>query len=612
MTEIMDQDRLFGDKAIENGLISEAKFQRALVLQRVIAKRSKVQMPIGAVLVKMELLSQEQVDAINGSGTEDDAVKADATAAQSDATPSVDDLLCPLELTVAPDKLSATLEPFEENQAPPGLESVQLLLQEKNIIHGVIEQRLLEAYLGRNPLPMDPFVVAKGTPCEPGHPPDIQYHFDTDPMRIGTLLADGTMDWKNRGDIPQVVAGDLLAEKVGGAPGNPGTNVYGQALPPPRVKDPPLKATKGAERSEDGRRILAKINGTPKLGLDGRVGVFAILPIDTDIGIETGHIDFDGHIDVNGGVESGYQVKGRSLSTREIQSAQIEIGENLFSQGGIYNSTVKVGGNLKASHIHNSTVEVAGDLVVERELFGCTIEVNGRCLIDSGKIIASRISAKKGIQVKDVGTMASRPSELTVGVDFKFARDMQALKTSLTELETRKAETEGTIAQLGDRVDTLASELGQVAQEQDACMVQKRQLEAKRQQPAIAANPEKSGLLTELIDDLGVKYDALDAQVHSIMALDDQLRAQIDQARQAVSTAEEQMQEIQQEMEVLREAAEVDSGSPVVKVSGTIFAKTRIAGPHRSLVIEQDMQRVRIAESQEDAKEFAMKVSSLR
>ncbi|MCJ8499121.1 FapA family protein [Desulfatitalea alkaliphila] len=605
MTETMDQDRLFGDKAIENGLISEAKFQRALVLQRVIAKRSKVQMPIGAVLVKMDLLSQEQVDAINGTATEN-------VTAETDTSPSVDDLLCPLTLTVAPDKLSATLEPFEEHQPPPGLASVQLLLQEKGIVHGVIEQPLMEAYLGQNPLPMAPFVVAEGTPCEPGHPPDIQYHFDTDPMRIGTLLADGTMDWKNRGDIPQVVAGDLLAEKVGGAPGNPGTNVYGQTVPPPRVKDPPLKATKGAERSEDGRRILAKINGTPKLGLDGRIGVFAILPIDTDIGIETGHVDFDGHIDVNGGVESGYQVKGRSLSTREIQSAQIDIEENLFSQGGIYNSTVQVGGNLKASHIHNSTVEVAGDLVVERELFGCTIEVNGRCLIDSGKIIASRISAKKGIQVKDVGTIAARPSELTVGVDFKFAKDMQALKTSLTELETRKAEAETTIAQLGERVDALASELGQVAQEQDGCMVQKRQLEAKRQQPAIAANPEKSGLLTELIDDLGVKYEAMDAQVHSIMELDDQLRAQIDQARQAVLTAEKQMQEIQQEMEDLREAAEVDSGIPVVKVSGTIFAKTRIAGPHRSIVIEQDMQRVRIAESQEDAKEFAMKVSSLR
>jgi uncharacterized protein len=612
MTETAHPDRLFGDIAIQKALISEEKFERALVLQRVIANRSRVHMPIGAVLIKMELLTQAQVNAVlsaQGTITTD---PADEAADAGKATPSMDDLLCPLELSIAADKFSAVLEPFEANQSPPVIEAVKLLLREKEVVYGVVEDRLLEAYLSKNPLPMEPFIVAKATPPEPGRPPDIQYHFDTDPMRIGTLLADGTMDWKNRGDIPQVAAGDLLAEKVGGIPGKPGTNVHGQEVAPPRIKDPPLKATKGAERSEDGQRILAKISGTPKLGLDGRIGVFAILPIDTDIGIETGHIDFDGHIEVNGGVESGYSVKGRSLNTREIQNARIEIGENLVSYGGVYASNVVVGGNLKASHIHNSTVEVAGDLVVERELFGCTIEVNGRCLIEGGKIIASKISAKKGIQVKDVGTLAARPSELTVGVDFKFERDMKALKEALADLTQRKNEAEEIIGQLKSKLDALDVELGQVAQEQDACMVQKRQLEEKRQQPAIAQSPEKSGLLAELIEDLGAKYDALDSQVQSIMSLDDQVRQQITLSRQDIGALDEQTSTAEENIELLQAAAEIDTGIPVVKVSGTIYSKTIVAGPHRKIVIPQEMQRVRIAETPGDAKQYEMKISSLR
>jgi uncharacterized protein (DUF342 family) len=83
------------------------------------------------------------------------------------------------------------------------------------------------------------------------------YYFDTNPMRIGTLLEDGSMDWKNRGEIPQVRTGELLAEKVGGDPGRPGMNVLGQEIAPPRIKDPSLKFGKGAQRSEDGTQILA-------------------------------------------------------------------------------------------------------------------------------------------------------------------------------------------------------------------------------------------------------------------------------------------------------------------------------------------------------------------
>ena len=149
-----------------------------------------------------------------------------------------------------------------------------------------------------------------------------------------------------------------------------------------------------------------------------------VLPIDSDIGLETGNIEFDGHIEVNGGIESGYRVKGGSLSIKEIQNAQIEITDDLVSNGGVYGSTLTVGGHFKASHVYNSTMEVLGDLVVEKEIFGCTILVNGRCSVDSGKIIGSKITAKKGIQVKDIGTKAARPCELIVGVDFKFERDL--------------------------------------------------------------------------------------------------------------------------------------------------------------------------------------------
>jgi uncharacterized protein (DUF342 family) len=72
----------------------------------------------------------------------------------------------------------------------------------------------------------------------------------------------------------------------------------------------------------------------------------------------------------------------------------------------------KSSGNLKAGHIHNSDIILAGDLAVEKEIIESTIEANGRCLINDGIIISSTISARMGITAMDIGTEASKSSEL--------------------------------------------------------------------------------------------------------------------------------------------------------------------------------------------------------
>jgi uncharacterized protein len=611
MSETTPPDQLFGEIAIARQMISRDKIERALVIQRCISNRTRVNMPIGAVLQKMGLLTKEQIDLITAAQNESNSI-AENPAAAAAAPPLESNLSRGIDLAVSSDKLTATIAPATENQAAPALKEVKQMLLENGIAYGVVSDQLLTDHLKKKPMPLEPFTVARGTPPEPGNPPEIRYYFDTNPMRIGTLLEDGTMDWKNRGEIPQVRSGELLAEKVGGDPGRPGTNVLGQEIAPPRIKDLPLKFGKGAGRSEDGKQILAKIGGTPKLGPDGRVGVFSVLPIESDVGIETGNIDFDGHIEVDGVIASGYTVKAKSLNTREIQNADVEVGEDLVCFGGLYGSTVKVGGHLKANHIHNSTIEVIGDLVVEKEIFGCSIEVNGRCMIDGGKIIASKIAAKKGIQVRDVGTQAAKPSELTVGVDFKSEREFKACKDESADLERRKKEAADTIVALKAQMDQAEVELGQVAQDQDGCMVQKRQLEEKLKTAEISKNPEKRSLLDELIGDLAAKFDALDQRVQELMSQDDLIKNRITQLYDDIKSLDARMLEVHEKIGILEQAAKLDPGVPVVKASGMVYSKTLVSGPHKKIIIPQEMQNIRIAEHQEEPKQFQMKISNLR
>jgi hypothetical protein len=65
-------------------------------------------------------------------------------------------------------------------------------------------------------------------------------------------------------------------------------------------------------------------------------------------------------------------------------------------------------------------------------------------------------------------------------------------------------------------------------------------------------------------------------------------------------------------MATMQEAAATDIGIPVVKVSGMIYSRSTVSGPHRKIVIPQEMKSVRIAETQIDPKQYEMKISGLR
>ncbi len=601
-------DQRFGLLAVEKQFVTREKLDRALVVQRCIFTRTQVQMPIAKVLKEMGLMDEAQIDAILEAQTEEEQA-ADAGSGTGPGN-GFDGLV----LTVDKDQLSASVAPGGNNAGRSTLQALKALLAARGVVHGIVGDAALEFYLSQEPMSGEPFTVARGSPVEPGRPAEIQYHFDIDPLRIGTLKSDGTIDWRDRGHIPQVKIGDLLAEKINGDPGRPGTTVLGTPIAVPRVREPQLKCGRGAQRSEDGRQVVAKLGGTPRLGPDGKISVFSLLPIAGDVGLETGHIDFDGYIEVAGGISAGFNVKGRGLRTKEIQNSRIDISEDLVSFGGVYSSSLKVGGDLKASHIHNCVVEVVGDIVIEKEIFGCTIETNGQCIVSDGKIIGSKIDAKKGIVVKDVGTEAAKPSELIVGIDRRYEREMKHCKEALQLSEQQEKDIGLAAGALRDLLGNVAAELGTIAREQEQYAAQKRQFEGKLVGPGAVEDEEECCLLRDLIAELDQKIGEIDVQVAALMEREDVLRAQLRDTDKIHHTTLERIKELRDRMNVLDEMLLADPGIPVVKVSGTIQAKTLVAGPYKKLTVSESMHSVRIAEAKMDfgVNRSQMKISDLR
>lgn len=615
MADLNISDKSFSKIAIEMELISSDKLDRALLVQRCIEKRTNVCMPIGKVLKEMGMLSQEQIDSVTQAQNQIQSPSASDIHADPAANDKPVEKAHPsgLDLEISEDRLSAFLLPTGEPMDNVTLESVKAYIADHGVVDGVVDDEVLSTYLNETPLPAEPFEIARGVAPVAPKPAQVRYHFDIDPLRIGTLLEDGTMDWKNRGEIPEVKSGDLLAEKVGGAPGQPGQSIFGKAIPPPKIRDPQLRNGKGAERSEDKTQIFAKVNGTPKLTSDGRIMVFTLFPIDGDIGVETGNIDFDGYVEASGAVMSGYSVTAKGLRTKEIQNATIKIEEDLVSDGGVYGSTIEVGGNAKAGHIHNCTMTILGDLVVEREIFGSTVEVTGRCLVESGKIIGCTIKAKKGIYVKDVGTEASKPSELIVGIDHEYERKITEAKAELAKLDKQKKELAASRTDVQPRLDKVSNQIGQTAQEQDSYLVQRRQFEDQLNGPKAVEDEEEREMLKDLIAELTEQIGAIEQKVDSLMQQEDEIKAQLAEVDQSIEAAEKQGEAIKEEMNALEEGLKADPGLPMIKVSGIVYERTKITGPHKKMILPEKLQSVRIAESKSDTGgKYELSISKLR
>lgn len=605
MTGEEEKNSQFSRLAVEMNFVDQDKVDKALVVQSRIFERTNVSMSIGDILIEMGAITSAQRDEIVDMLNEIEA----QTAPPSPSSPrpqkirsdrSAKNASTTLDICVSKDKLAASA--YFDGELPAAdldINDVKTMLHAQGILHGIADDEQIIGFLNGQFRVGKEWAIAKGTRPIPDAPPEIVYHFDTDPLKIGTLTEDGLMDWKDRGTLPQVKEGDLLAEKIPGPKGKEGMDVYGKKIPIPKTRDIRFKCGKGARRSEDGMQVHATVSGIPKLSVLGEISVMSTLQIRGDISLETGHVTFDGHIEVAGAVEKGYRVKGESLRANEIRDAQIEIDGDITSMNGIFGATIRCGGNLRAGHIHNTDIILDGDIAVEKEIIDSKIEANGRCLSNDGIIISSAISAKMGITAMDIGTQASNPSELIVGIDQQIEREIEATRQEIQTIKSEHESLPKLIRDLKKRSDQINTRLGEVAQEQDRCMVQHRRLQEKVEAGLLKKEEPEAEKLQKTIDELKLKQDAYDADVAKLMEEDESICQQIADLEKTATGNGQTLETLKTQLDELKTRQKEDCGVAIVKVGGNIFSGNTIIGPHSQIELQEDLKRVSIVETDE-------------
>ncbi|NLO96636.1 MAG: DUF342 domain-containing protein [Peptococcaceae bacterium] len=219
-----------------------------------------------------------------------------------------------------------------DSEEKPRKEDFFKQLTEKGIVHGIkpdIWEKILAVRDSMN------ILVAEATPpIQPKHAQLVDY--------VGKPLENNQ---QKNGKIDYFACklrvckkDELLAKKIPGQEGVPGTNIFGQPIPVDKLKDFSFKQKKNVYISEDGLELRASCDGIP-VRLDTYVYLVEEVYIAKDVDLSTGSVDFPGDVVIIGNVNEGLHIYsggkiqiGGSISGAELKAeAGLQIIKNVIA-----------------------------------------------------------------------------------------------------------------------------------------------------------------------------------------------------------------------------------------------------------------------------------------
>ncbi len=340
---------------------------------------------------------------------------------------------------ISPDLMKVTLSihpPLEEGRS---LRQVDLkeLLDAQNITFGLDEQALKEAFLSiaSGEKEFHRLVIARGQELGKSSDACLRFELEIGPI-AGTILKDGSIDFRDRRIMVGIKAGEVIATKIPAVQGDPGVNVFGEETPAPLGKDIKIELANDVHFSRDSLQVTATKDGVLSIVNNRIIKVCSHQAIIGDIDFKTGNIESMNAVTIRGSVQPAFKVTaaGDIEITGAVMSGKISGQGNLVVRGGITgkNSTLEVKGDADINFIEQGLLHCGGIVVIRKQSYYSDIVAGGdiRCQPGS-KIMGGRLIAQGHITVGDVGSENCTPAVIAAGVVATRLDQFSELKKSI-------------------------------------------------------------------------------------------------------------------------------------------------------------------------------------
>lgn len=625
-------DKKFAVLVARNHLVSETIIVKALDVQKEAFKKGVLK-SVGDILIEANHLTEGQrsllIEKLNGMKCSDlfndvDDEKRENLApgkelltAEQAGNSHERDLKRRIALVVSNNGLRADVHIPGGLQKKPELSEIKAIVRDQGLHFGVISDQDIENHLSKYDEEPYSFVVAFGIHSLPARDAVIRIFFINDYLNPGRITDHGTIDFKDRGAVPFVKSGVVIAEKIPGVDGKPGNDVYGNIIPSELANDQPLKSGPGTALSDNNLKIIATMDGQPLMTVHGEVTVMRELHIPGDVDYTTGNIIFNGSIIVKGSINPGFIIKGGNLIAKDVNGAEIDVVGNIEISGGIIDSVLRAGGGVHAMHMAGTKVDAYGDVIVKKAVIDCKIRTSGAFAGEGVHVISSLVSAKKGILAKQIGTDVSQACTLRVGISDHTEKKVRYFREEIEEkkkeLEKEQKRMEGYQAEQKQ----FHKKIMEQVQVEDGINQQKKiiedRLSAMKDQADISENELKQiKQLEERLGTCAAEYKKMEKQVDEFFRHQDLLT---DYILELQSQCESYVNEIVNLNIKIKEVRAWDKKSPPlaqIKVNREIFSHTSINGPNSMLIVKETCRNVTIREIRhtDSDTEWEMKIDS--
>jgi uncharacterized protein len=311
----------------------------------------------------------------------------------------------------------------------------------------------------KNSAKLEEVVLVEGMPPIP--PVDGQIVWSGDFFNTGFERDENTdrVDFRRHAGQRNVKSEQLLATIVDPIQGENGCDVLGKTIRARKPKRCRIRLGTNIRVDEDTHAHYSTIDGRIRWNND-MLSVDDLYEISGDVGLETGDFSHTGAVLIQRDVLEGARIEavGDIEVMGVIESAHVQTSGALFVHGGITGaegSHVVAAGGIFAHYILDADVRAGEDIVVEREIVQSTVQTLGAVHIKSGRIVGGTVTALGGVDVGQIGSAASVPTEVVAGEDYCLQGRILIVRNKIDAAKRNVSRIHATIDPLRAKLATL-------------------------------------------------------------------------------------------------------------------------------------------------------------
>ncbi|MBR7552914.1 DUF342 domain-containing protein [Allobacillus sp. GCM10007491] len=307
-------------------------------------------------------------------------------------------------------------EELNELKAQIQLKDLVDFARSKSVTYGLLEDVLL-TMIQNFRINQEPVVFAQGIAPQHGKNGVLKYH-----VQLGTSIEiheQETIDFKEIMVIPKVEIGTKLVTIIPPSETIDGMSVTGKVVKAKPGKPAVLNAGKNTEFREEHQAIFATGSGQVSL-IRNQIQVLPVYEVKKSVSMETGNIDFNGSIVINGDVPTGFSLKARGDITIHgtVEAASLEAGGSIFVHEGVYafnEGILDAGMDIRVRNINQANLKAGRNIIIENSCLHSYIDAQEMLYCQRGHIIGGHISVGKKIEGNDFGNRLETKTEIYLG-----------------------------------------------------------------------------------------------------------------------------------------------------------------------------------------------------